>query len=135
MTCITTKISSIGAAILICLNFVHSGTANADPIEGTWLGGGIMKPASGDREKVRCKMKFSKEADRIFSFYATCAATSGNISQSGEVLRTAKNRYSGNFFNSQSSVSGKIRVVVSGKSQSISVSSVKGTGRIRLRKQ
>ena len=94
-----------------------------------------MKPASGDREKVRCKMKFSKEADRIFSFFATCAATSGNISQSGEVLRTAKNRYSGNFFNSQSSVSGKIRVVVNGKSQSISVSSVKGTGHIRLRKQ
>lgn len=125
----------MGTAILIGLAVMHSGSANADPIEGNWRGGGIMKPASGDNEKVRCRLSYSKIADRLFSFYATCAATSGNISQSGEVLRTTKNRYSGNFYNNQSNVSGKIRVVVSGNSQTISVSSIKGSGHIRLRKQ
>ena len=127
--------SSVGVAILIGYALILPQPVKADPIVGTWRGNGIMKPSSGDREKVRCKMRFSKMSEKVFSFNATCAATSGNISQYGEVNKVKGNRYIGTFYNNKNNVSGNIRVVVNGRSQSISVSSSKGKGRMSLRKQ
>ena len=135
MTYPKSKYLTMSSALLACLVFSNSGQAQADPIEGSWRGSGIMKPSLGDKEKVRCKIRYSKQADKVFSFIATCAATSGNFSQCGEVNRAKGNRYIGTFYNSKNSATGRIRVGVNGSRQNINISSNKSSGGINLSKR
>ena len=134
MTYPKSKYFTMSSALLACLVFSNSGKTQADPIEGSWRGSGIMKPSSGDKEKVRCKMSYSKEAEKVFSFNATCAATSGNFSQYGEVNKVKGNRYIVTIYSSKNSATGRFRVVVNGSGQTINISSNKGSGRMNLRK-
>ena len=53
---------------------------------------------------------------------ATCATASGKASQTATVYKVSGSAYRGSFVNSQYNVRGSIRVVVHGKSQSVSLS-------------
>ena len=110
-------------------------TASAASIEGSWRGSGYISPASGKREKVRCRVTYKRLTKKVFRVVAVCASTAGKIRQTGEVLRVNSTRYVGDFYNSEYDVSGRVRVIVRGSRQTVSFSSKTGKGRIKLRKR
>ena len=109
--------------------------ATAAPLDGAWSGGGSIKPSSGQRERVRCRASYTRITAKVFRVSARCATASASIRQTGELLLVRPNVYVGNFYNSQFDISGRIRVVVRGSSQTVTLSSRAGTGQLRLRKR
>ena len=63
-----------------------------------------------------------RAAADTYTLSATCATASGKASQTATVYKVSGSRYRGSFVNSQYNVRGSIRVVVHGKSQSVSLS-------------
>jgi hypothetical protein len=112
------------------------GPSEADPgLAGSWSGGGWVSFASGTREKARCRARYSKVSSNSYSLRATCATTSGKASQTATVYRLAAGRYRGSFHNSEYNVSGTIRVVVRGRSQSVSMAGDGARASLNLRKR
>lgn len=110
-------------------------TANAGPIDGTWSGGGYVQITDGKRERVRCRVTYSRQTDKVYAVKATCASPSNKIYQTGEVLMVGHNRYVGDFYNNQFDVSGRVRVSVSGSRQTVSFKSASGHGSMNLSKR
>ena len=110
-------------------------TAHAGPIDGTWSGSGYVQVTDGKREKVRCRVTYSRQTDKVFSVKATCASPSNKIYQTGEVLKVGNDRYVGDFYNNQFDISGRVRVSVSGSSQTVSFKSASGHGSMSLSKR
>jgi hypothetical protein len=90
-------------------------------LAGSWSGGGWVSFASGSREKARCRAHYSGGGSS-YTVSATCATASGKASQTATVYKVTANRYRGSFYNSDFNVRGSIRVVVHGRSQSVSLS-------------
>ena len=107
----------------------------AASLNGSWSGSGFVKPNSGQRERVRCRVRYSQLSKKVYSVSARCASSSATISQSGTVLMVRPNVYVGDFYNAQFDISGRIRVKISGRSQSVTLSSSSASGRLRLRKR
>ena len=100
------------------------GPSAAEPgvsLAGSWSGGGWVSFASGSKEKARCHARYTGGGD-TYTVSATCATASGKASQTATVYKVSGSRYRGSFVNSQYNVRGSIRVVVHGKSQSVSLS-------------
>ena len=112
-----------------------SGHAKTVSIIGTWSGGGVMRFASGSKERVRCRVRYHKSSAKTYGAVATCATTSGKITQTAQIRKRGKGRYSGTFYNSQFNVSGRIRVIMRGRRQTVTLTSRGGSGRLRLRKR
>lgn len=104
-------------------------------LNGTWSGSGYVKPTSGERESVRCRVTFNRQSSKVFGVRATCASSSNNIRQTGEVLMIRPNYYVGDFYNRQYDISGRIRVTVRGSTQTVTFSGDNGRGQLTLRKQ
>jgi len=126
-----TIISSLAALILVGICPI----AKAASLSGTWRGSGFVNPKSGNREKVRCRITYKRQSNKVFRVSAVCASTSGKIRQTGEVLMVTTKRYVGDFYNSDFDISGRVRVVLRGSRQTVSFSSKTGNGRITLRKR
>jgi len=110
--------------------------SEADPsLSGSWSGGGWISFASGTREKARCRARYSKASSNSYRLRATCATTSGKATQSATVYRLSSGRYRGSFNNTEYNVSGTIRVVVRGRSQSVSLVGNGASASLRLRKR
>lgn len=114
---------------------ISSITAHAGPIDGTWSGGGYVQITDGKREKVRCKVTYSRQTDKVYAVNAVCASPSNKIRQTGEVLLVSKDRYVGDFYNNQFDISGRVKVNVSGSKQTVSFKSSSGHGSMNLRKR
>jgi hypothetical protein len=108
-------------AALPVLAFVGPSTAEPGGLAGSWSGGGWVSFASGSKEKARCHARYTGGGD-TYTLSATCATASGKASQTATVYKVSGGRYRGSFVNSQYNVRGSIRVVVHGKSQSVSLS-------------
>ncbi len=122
--------------LAVCAAFAAGpGHAASDPLAGTWSGGGYVQPKDGAREKVSCRVTYSRRSDKVYGVSATCASTSVKIQQTGELLHVSGNRYVGDFHNPQYDVSGRVRVVVNGGSQSVTFSSAHGGGAMTLRRR
>ena len=111
----------LSIAVLPVLGFVGSSTAEPGGLSGSWSGGGWVSFSSGSKEKARCHARYSGSGGS-YSVTATCATASGKASQTATVYKTGGNSYKGSFVNSQYNIRGSIRVVVHGKSQSVSLS-------------
>jgi hypothetical protein len=111
----------LSIAALPVLGFVGSSTAEPGGLSGSWSGGGWVSFSSGSKEKARCHARYSGGGGS-YNVTATCATASGKASQTATVYKTGGNSYKGSFVNSQYNVRGSIRVVVHGKSQSVSLS-------------
>jgi hypothetical protein len=111
----------LSIAALPVLGFVGPSTAEPGGLSGSWSGGGWVSFASGSKEKARCHARYSGSGGS-YSVTATCATASGKASQTATVYKTGGNSYKGSFVNSQYNIRGSIRVVVHGKSQSVSLS-------------
>jgi hypothetical protein len=111
----------LSIAALPVLGFVGPSTAEPGGLTGSWSGGGWVSFSSGAKEKARCHARYSGSGGS-YSVTATCATASGKASQTATVYKTGGNSYKGSFVNSQYNIRGSIRVVVHGKSQSVSLS-------------
>ena len=120
------------AALSFC---VLPDAAYSEPLQGTWSGSGTVEPTGGQREKVRCRVSYSPQGSKVVAVSATCASASTKIRQTGQLSMVTPNRYVGDFYNSEYDISGRIRVSVSGSSQTVTFSSPRGKGSLSLRKQ
>lgn len=101
-------------------------------LAGSWSGGGWVSFASGSKERARCRAHYSREGGNSYSLSATCATASGKASQHATVYQVAANRFRGSFYNSDYNVSGSIRVVLNGNSQSVTLSGDSGSASLSL---
>ncbi|MCH9806354.1 MAG: hypothetical protein K0U74_01355 [Alphaproteobacteria bacterium] len=113
----------------------YPGTGHAASLAGSWNGSGYVNPTKGKRERVRCRITYSKQTSKVFSVRASCATASNKILQTGEVLMVNASRYVGDFYNSEYDISGRVHVSVNGSRQTVSFSSGRGSGRVNLRKR
>jgi hypothetical protein len=105
---------------------------SAASLEGSWSGGGTVSSAAGGKEQARCRANFSRAGERSYTINATCATASGKAAQTATVRQVGSNRYSGNFYNSEYSISGVIDIVVHGSSQTVRLMSDSGSGVLNL---
>ena len=122
----------IGLLFLGLILIPATSQAQSRSIEGSWRGSGYFKPSSGTKERIRCRVSYSKVTSKIFSFSGTCANPSGSVRQTGEILRATDNRYVGEFHNSEFGISGRIRVIVRGNRQAVTLTSNQGSGQLNL---
>lgn len=104
-------------------------------IEGSWPGGGFAEVASGQRERVKCRVRYTRESPTVFGVSAVCASASVKLTQTGTVSRVASDRYVGDLYNPEFGVSGRVRIVVSGGRQAVTMSSSQGSGSLSLSRQ
>lgn len=109
--------------------------AEAASLSGTWSGSGYVNPKDGKRETVRCRVTYTRESEKVYGVKAVCATTSVKINQTGEVLMVNQRRYVGDFYNPDYDVSGRIRLTLSGSSQTVTFSGRQGHGSMTLRKR
>jgi hypothetical protein len=109
--------------------------ANAASLDGAWSGSGFVKPKSGEKENVRCRVRYNRQTDKVYGVVATCATPSNKIHQTGTLLKVNDDRYVGDFYNGQFDISGRVRVIVNGSRQTVTFSSGSGSGRMELRRQ
>jgi hypothetical protein len=111
-----------------------AGAAQADTLSGTWSGSGSFQPKNGKSEAVRCKITYTPQGAAV-AVSAACASASATIRQTGSLTKVSDTKYVGDFYNNEYDISGRVRVTVSGASQSVSFSSAKGSGSMSLRRR
>jgi hypothetical protein len=111
------------------------GKADAASLEGVWSGSGVVNPKDGPREKVRCRISYRRESEKVFGLTATCATRSNKFQQTGKLLMVSATSYVGDFHNPAHDVSGRVRVIVRGSRQTVTFQSARGSGRVTLRKR
>lgn len=109
--------------------------ASAGDLAGSWSGSGYIKPKSGSKENVQCRVGYEKQSAKVFRVSATCANASGKIIQTGEVLEAGADRYVGDFYNPQFDISGRVRVRLAGNRQTVTFSGPQGQGALTLSKK
>ncbi len=111
---------------------VPSGSAHADKLAGTWTGTGYAAPASGQREKIACRITYSPQGSKVFAVVATCASPSMKVVLSGQLTMVDQNRYVGEVYNAEYNISGRARVVISGSRQTVTFTSSQISGQATL---
>lgn len=129
------RVSACLVAISAAGLTVAANSANAASLQGSWIGKGYVSPKEGARESVTCRISYSQESGKVYGVKATCASPSANIRQTGEVLMVNPNLFVGDFYNPQYDLSGRVRVTISGSSQTVTFSGDHGSGRINLTKR
>lgn len=109
--------------------------AHAETLAGTWSGTGYAAPASGQREKVACRITYSPQGSKVFAVVATCASPSTKVVQTGQLTMVDRNRYIGEVYNAEYNISGRVRVVISGSRQTVTFTSAQGSGQATLSKR
>ena len=104
-------------------------------MDGIWSGSGVVNPKDGARESVRCRVKYRQESEKVFGVSATCATRSRKIQQVGTVLKVGPASYVGEFYNPGFDISGRVRVVIKGSTQTVTFHSARGNGSVSLRKR
>ncbi|MEQ1714030.1 MAG: hypothetical protein ABL908_21905 [Hyphomicrobium sp.] len=131
----------IAVALAIVLLAAPSPAAAQSPsLEGNWTGGGYAEAISGHRERVSCRVRYTRETADVFGVHAVCASQSVKLVQTGTVSRAGANRFAGDFYNAEFDVAGRVRVVlearlrhvVSGSRQTVTLSSGRGSGTLSL---
>ena len=107
----------------------------ATSLNGVWSGSGVVDPKDGARETVRCRLRYRQESEKVFGVSATCATRSRKIQQTGTLLKVGPTSYVGEFYNPAYDVSGRVRVVVRGSTQTVTFQSARGHGSVSLRRQ
>ncbi|MEM7191401.1 MAG: hypothetical protein AAF405_00790 [Pseudomonadota bacterium] len=106
--------------------------ALAAKLGGEWFGEGTVTQNEGGTEKVRCRVNYKQESEKVYGVTAVCASTSKKMNQTGELLEVRPGVYSGEFNLTQFDISGRVRVVVEGDEQTVTFKSAKGEGEVVL---
>lgn len=107
----------------------------APPIDGEWRGSGTIRVTDGGRETVTCRVTYSRQGRGVYGFDAVCANSSLRVLQRGVVSSASAISYVGTATNPEYNISGRIRIVVNGNKQTVSVRADQGSGTISLRKR
>lgn len=107
----------------------------APAIDGEWRGGGTVQIADGGREKVTCRVTYSRQSSGVYGFHAVCASPSIRVLQNGVVSAATATSYIGTAHNPEYNISGRIRIVVKGSRQTVTVRADQGSGRLTLSKR
>ncbi len=124
-------------AFLLALGFgalTGVGDATAAGLEGNWSGGGIAHLSNGKKEALRCRINYNQNSSRAYGYYAVCSHSGGTFKQSGTVVGSG-NRFSGRAYNALYNTTGRFIISLRGNSQTVSMSSKKGSARISLRRR
>ena len=114
---------------------IHATPVSATSLSGTWKGGGHFTLSSGAKEKVRCRVRYTKTEGTNYAMNARCASASGHVEQAVMLKRVGKDQYSGSAHNRKFGVTVYIGIRVMGKAQSVVVSGVQGRAHLALRKR
>ena len=106
--------------------------AQSASLDGAWTGGGKVTFPSGSEEAARCRVKYNRESPTTYVATASCATASGRVDQSANLERTSANTYRGSFYNAQFGLTGSIKVVVTGSSQSVLLDGGGASASLRL---
>jgi len=106
--------------------------ASAAALAGDWAGEGTVTQTEGPTEKVRCRVSYKQESEKVFGVVAQCASTSKKMNQTGELLEVRPGVYTGKFNIPQYDVSGRVRVVLDGETQTVTFKSPRGEGEVTL---
>ena len=130
----TARTASTFAVAAATAIVVLSGAAVAEPavLQGTWSGGGTIFYAGGTSEGARCRARYTRIAGNTYDVTAACATASTRVDQTAQVRQVAANRYAGTFYNSQYGVTGRISIVVNGRSQTVLLQGSQASARFRL---
>jgi hypothetical protein len=120
------------AAVALVLATLVSAPAWADGLAGSWSGNGSLVLPSGNTEKARCKVSFSKAGGKSYGMNAVCASSSAKVSQTASLEQVGPNRFSGDFTNAEYGVSGSINVTLNGNSLSAALSGGGGSAFFNL---
>lgn len=123
--------AGVVAALAVCLVSGHA-IAQGVSIDGIWSGGGYAELSGGQREKVRCRVRYTRETPDVYGVSAVCASPSVKVTQTGTISRVGSNRFIGDLYNPEYDVAGRVRVVVSGSTQTVTMSSSRGSGNLTL---
>jgi len=122
--------------LALALGFaVPTQAAHAEILSGTWSGSGYVQPKEGKRESVRCRVTYSPQGTKVVAVAATCASASVTIRQTGSLSMVSDTRYVGDFHNPEYDISGRVRVTISGSSQTVTFSSARGGGSMKLHRR
>lgn len=119
-------LAATGTLLAIILTIAPVKAAVAADLVGSWSGSGTVTLANGAREKARCRASYISAGGRTYAMSATCATQSAKVSQTAILSQNTKNRYGGTFYNPEFGVTGRIRIIVSGKRQTVYLSGSAG---------
>lgn len=119
-------LSAAGTLLAVFLTIAPVKAAIAAELTGTWSGSGTVTLANGAREKARCRASYIAAGGRTYAMSATCATASAKVSQTAILSQNTKNRFGGTFYNPEFGVTGRIRIIVSGKRQTVYLSGSAG---------
>ncbi len=117
---------------LLVVAFHSQAEAQSQGLQGYWRGSGYISPTKGQRERVRCRVWISSSSAKTYRVNAQCASQAANIDQTGRVERTGRNSYTGDFYNSDFNIRGRLRITLRGNRQSVTMHSNAGSGRLTL---
>ncbi len=130
--------AAFGTTLVVALGLSLAGVGSAQAesamLVGTWAGNGSIDFASGSKEKARCRAHFNKTGETSYEMSASCATSSAKVDQTAQLTKVGANSYVGSFFNQQYNTGGSIRISVSGRSGSVSLSGEAGKAWFSLRK-
>ncbi|MDJ0512590.1 MAG: hypothetical protein QNJ62_04000 [Methyloceanibacter sp.] len=106
--------------------------ASAAILAGEWSGEGTVTQTEGPTEKVRCRVSYRQESAKVYGVEAQCASTSKKMRQTGELLEVRPGVFTGSFNLPQYDVSGRVRVVLDGETQTVTFKSPRGEGQVTL---
>jgi hypothetical protein len=104
------------------------------PLEGTWSGTGTMQQMDGPPQKLRCRIDYTRETDKVYRLAAKCVTVSSTINQTGQLLKVNPGVYVGEFYVASYDVSGRIRVVIEDTVQTMTFKSSQAQGSVTLTK-
>jgi hypothetical protein len=119
-------LAAAGTLLAVVLTIAPVKAAVAAELVGSWSGSGTVTLANGAREKARCRASYIAAGGRTYAMSATCATASAKVSQTAILSQNTKNRFGGTFYNPEFGVTGRIRVIVSGKRQTVYLSGSAG---------
>lgn len=101
---------SLGFSVLMAVAVASPASAQAsfNSVAGSWSGSGWMKPKDGPRERVRCKVDYvPKNEGQSVKMNVRCASDAYKMDL-GATIEQSGSELSGNWFESQYRVGGKV---------------------------
>jgi hypothetical protein len=126
------NIRSIGLSFGAVFVFSTGVLADAPDISGHWAGMGYVNAAGGAKEAIRCRVTYDRQTDRVFAVKASCASQALKITQTGVISKASAERYTGRLYNSEYDITARVRVIVKGSKQTLTITADEGAGVLRL---
>ena len=124
----------IPAAALAMSGLLSPSSADPGGLAGSWRGSGWVTFSSGKKERARCRAQYSPASAKSYTLKASCATSSAKATQRATVTEISKNRYRGSFYNTEYNASGTVRIVLRGRTQSVTLSGDAATATIQMRR-